>query len=280
MSTVPHLAARQGAVWRGISGEVVRIGRQQPFELAYSGPWHLLIAYRFGMRSKGESVVDELPPSTVHDLGSKLTFVPADSRFRERHEPGGPLEFTCLYVDPDGPLMDSSTLNLAPQMHFQNRALWETAHKLTHLIETGRSAPVAYAEALGAVLFEELLLLGQGKLVKAPAVKGGLADWQQRVSTEYIERNLDQDICITTLAEIVRLSRYHYSRAFKKCFGTTPHRYHLSRRIDLAKTLLADPSHSVTEVALEVGFANPSSFSVAFRKLVGRSPSGYRRTLF
>jgi len=86
-------------------------------------------------------------------------------------------------------------------------------------------------------------------------------------------------LALGTLAELVDLSPYHFARAFKQSFGVPPHRYHVSRRIERAKELLAAPSSSVTDVALAVGFAETSSFSAAFRKTTGYAPSEYRRGL-
>ena len=50
-------------------------------------------------------------------------------------------------------------------------------------------------------------------------------------------------------------------------------------RIERAKTLLAEPASSVTDIALEVGFSETSSFSAAFRHTTGTTPTEYRRTL-
>ncbi len=276
-------AMRQTAAWRGMSGEVVRISERKAFECHYCGPAHLLIAYHRGVREKGDTALDDLPPSTLHDLSGKLTFVPAGSWFRERHEPSGPIHVTYLHIDPHGPLMDpdpgSSAVALLPHMFFENRALWETCSKLTALIEAGLTTCSRYAEALGVVLGHELLLLDSGSNPTGPALQGGLANWQRNAVAEYIEENLDNHVSLTRLAEIARLSPFHFSRAFKASFGAPPHRYHMDRRIDWAKQLLAKPSLSVTDIALEVGFANTSSFSVAFRSLVGRSPREYRRGL-
>ena len=82
-----------------------------------------------------------------------------------------------------------------------------------------------------------------------------------------------------TLAKLVRLSPYYFCRAFKQSFGMPPHRYHGSRRIEHAKILLAKPASSVTEIGMTVGFCETSSFSAAFRKATGLTPTAYRRSL-
>ena len=275
------LAIGQTAAWRGLSGEVVRIGKQETFECNYCGPYHLLIAYQRATRRKGESTVEDLRRSTLRDLSGKLTFVPAGRKFREWHDTSGPLQATYLYIDPRGPLIDAeagfATAQFLPYLLFDSHFLWETALKLSELIEAGPLACRCYAEALGVVLAYELLQLDS---IRTPtAVQGGLASWQRRIVAQYIEENLADQISLTMLAEIARLSPYHFSRAFKKSFGMPPRRYHMSRRIDWAKRLLAEPSLSVTDIALVVGFADTSSFSVAFRNLVGQSPREYRRNL-
>jgi len=276
------LAMRQAAAWHGLSGEVLRISKQEAFEYDYCGPSHLLIAYQRAARFKGDSSLGDLPRSTLHDLSRKLTFVPAGTRFRERLDPSGPVHATYFYIDPNGPLIDAeagfATNRLPPRLLFDSHTLWETALKLATLIEAGPSACRHYAEALCVVLAHELLQLGSGRTAVGSAVQGGLANWQQRVVAEYIEENLAREVSLAELAELARLSPYHFSRAFKKSFGVPPHRYHMNRRIDWAKRLLAEPSFSITDIALEVGFADTSSFSVAFRNLAGRSPREYRRS--
>jgi AraC family transcriptional regulator len=58
-----------------------------------------------------------------------------------------------------------------------------------------------------------------------------------------------------------------------------PHRYLTSRRIERAKALLAERQRSITEIGLEVGFSETSSFTNAFRKFTGETPTGYRRVI-
>ena len=64
---------------------------------------------------------------------------------------------------------------------------------------------------------------------------------------------------------------------FKQSFDTPPHRYLTNRRIERAKSLLAARKLSVIEIGLNVGFSETSSFTSAFRKVTGETPTDYRR---
>jgi AraC family transcriptional regulator len=109
--------------------------------------------------------------------------------------------------------------------------------------------------------------------------RGGLAPWQQRRVVEFIEQHLAEDISLDALAELVRLSPYHFLRCFKRSLGEPPHRYWTARRIERAKTLPANPRASVTEVAFQVGFSGTSAFSAAFRRITGQTATDYRLSL-
>jgi len=97
--------------------------------------------------------------------------------------------------------------------------------------------------------------------------------------TSYIEEHLAEPISLASLAELVGLSTYHFCRAFKQSVGMPPHRYHTRQRIERAKALLAKPALSVTEIGLAMGFSETSSFTAAFRKATGFTPSAYHRSL-
>lgn len=112
-----------------------------------------------------------------------------------------------------------------------------------------------------------------------PAPSRGLADWQVRRVTTYMRSMLEQEIGLDELAALVNLSRFHFCTAFRLATGQTPHHWLTGLRIARAKELLGDPLLPVTEVALCVGYHTPSSFAASFRKLVGATPSEFRRRL-
>ena len=136
-----------------------------------------------------------------------------------------------------------------------------------------------YAEALGGLLAHELLRLDRATPASKPANRGGLAGWQQRRVMDFMEEHLAEDISLNVLADLVRLSPYHFLRSFKHSLGDPPHRYWTRRRIERAKAFLANPHMSITEIAFDVGFSGTSAFSGAFHRMTGQTPTDYRRSL-
>ncbi len=271
------IARCRSAAWQGLGADSVQVTRHEPFEYEFRAPFHVLIAYERASRSAGETCLEGLPRSSLRDLSGKLTFVPAGTRFHERQTPRVPMRAAFFYIDARGPALAQATLT--PRLFFEDGALWQTAQKLKGLAEAGGAANAPYAEALGAVLVHELVRVGQGAPPPEPPIRGGLSGWQKRIIAQYIDENLEQPISLAALAALARLSPFHFARAFKQSFGAPPHRYHTTRRIERAKALLATPSRPVTAIALDIGFSATSSFTAAFHKLTGLTPTAYRRSL-
>jgi len=72
------------------------------------------------------------------------------------------------------------------------------------------------------------------------------------------------------------MSPAHFSRIFKKVMGLPYQDYLNGRRITKAKNLLRTSAQSVTEIAVSLGFADPTGFGRIFKKLTGHTPSTYR----
>jgi AraC family transcriptional regulator len=274
---------RRAVVWDGMAAEIMQVTQHERIEFRFRAPWHVLIVYEHGVRDAGETVIEGLPASTRHDLARKLTFVPAGQEYCDWHEPRKLARMTFFYFAPEKmPAQSeagSSDRQLAPRLFFEDAALWDTAIKLSALVESGGAHNGRYLEALGTVLAHEVVRLNAGTPRPEPQTRGGLAAWQQRKVADHIEQHLVEHIPLATLAQLARLSTYYFCRAFKQSFGVSPHRYHNNRRIELAKTLLAAPDASVTDVGMNVGFSETSSFTSAFRKTTGLTPTAYRRSL-
>ena len=274
-----HIVERQTVAWPGLTTDIITANQQTPFDYRYRADSHLLIAAECSERDDGETLVEGLPKSTRRSLTRRLTFVPAGHELYGWQEPRVLTRVNYFYIDPRGPLLDEelgfAETDLRPQLFFFDAELWRIAMSLK--TEASGDRLTRYGEALGIMLGHELMRLNRE--APRPAARGGLSGWQQKKVAGFIEEHLAEDIRLASLAGLVDLSPYHFARAFKQSFGVPPHRYHNNRRMERAKALLAERMQSVTGVAMELGFAETSSFSAAFRKITGASPSEYRRGL-
>jgi AraC family transcriptional regulator len=277
----PDIARRRLADWGAIQADNVRVTRRETFEDSFQARRHLLIAYERAERHDGETLIEGLPKSTLREFNCKLSFVPAGHRFYGWQTPRVLTRFTYFYIElPDRPFDRECRIGgpaFSPRLFFFDQAVWDTALKLK--AEVGNSDPWSreYAQALSLVLLHELLRLERTTTAPARSVRGGLPAWQQKRVVEFIEQHLAEEISLAALAELVDLSLYHFARAFKQSFGAPPHRYHMARRMDRARSLLQRPALSVTQIGARIGFRETSSFTRAFRKFTGLTPTEYRR---
>lgn len=271
------------ASWTGLRTHVVTATQRQPYAFHFKPEQHVLIAAEQSEREDGETTIDGLLNSNLRSMSGKLTFVPAGHSLSGWQRPRMLTRVTKFFIDPNGPLLDPelrfNEIKFRPRLFFIDPVLWRIANRLKEEALKGEARLQQYGEALVVLLGHELIRLNNSATAAAQSARGGLSGWQQRKIADYIEAHLSENVSLAALAALIDLSPFHFARAFKQSFGVPPHRYHVNRRIEHAKALLARPGSSVTEVALAVGFAETSSFSAAFRKTTGSAPSDYRRGL-
>jgi AraC family transcriptional regulator len=272
---------RRKLAWHGMAAESVEAPGQNRIEYRFQASVHMLAMYDQGIRRGGETAIEGTPPSTIRNFARKFTLVPAGHDFRDLHEESTLTRMMYFYFDPAALQMPSNAHadEMNPRLLFEDSRLWATALKLKRAVERHEPETRLYSEALAIVLLHELLYQNRDTRHADMDSRGGLAAWQKRKIASYIEEHLAEQISLMKLAELARLSPYHFCRAFKQSFGTPPHRYHISRRIERAKALLIQRSDSIAEVGLDLGFSETSSFSNAFRKATGLTPRGFRRSL-
>jgi AraC family transcriptional regulator len=104
-----------------------------------------------------------------------------------------------------------------------------------------------------------------------------LPGYKLRQITDWMAEHVAEEFNLDRLAAQVGLSKFYFNRLFKSALGMSPSRYHIRLRMDEARRLLRETKRSVVEIALDVGYANPSHFAQLFRRETGLTPSNYRR---
>lgn len=93
----------------------------------------------------------------------------------------------------------------------------------------------------------------------------------------YIDQNLEGDLSLNTLADIAFFSPFHFHRVFKYITQETLKEYVTRKRIEKSASDLLHTSMPVLEIALRYGFGEPSSYSRAFKKYYGCSPTQFKK---
>jgi AraC-like DNA-binding protein len=93
----------------------------------------------------------------------------------------------------------------------------------------------------------------------------------------YIEANLTRPLRLAELAGVMHLQPTYFSNLFTEHLGQSPVQYIHRRRIERARRQLLQTDRAVHEIAASVGFEDPFYFSRLFKRLVGYSPSDFRK---
>ena len=100
---------------------------------------------------------------------------------------------------------------------------------------------------------------------------------QVNLAATYINRNYNQRISLSDIADASGFSPNYLSRKFKEDTGIGVHEYLTYVRLNKAAIELAHTDHTITEVALNNGFSDSNYFKDAFHKSYGMSPRDYRK---
>lgn len=105
------------------------------------------------------------------------------------------------------------------------------------------------------------------------------ADYKNRINRvfEFIDKKLESDLSLNTVSEIAFFSPFHFHRVFKFVTGETLKEYVTRRRIEKSALDLLHKNIAVTELAHKYGFSDNSSFSRAFKKYFGTSPTIFKK---
>lgn len=191
---------------------------------------------------------------------------------------------------------DLTHLSLIERAGFQDPLLLQLVLAVRRELEEGAPGGRLFAQYVGQLLALHLLrhytTLGDTTLGDHPAAASAVPGLQaahlppaphtlttqqlQRVIA-YIKDQPSQELTLEVLAAQTSYSASHFARLFRQTTGETPHQYVLRQRLEHAQQLLAAADVPLAQVAAECGFADQSTFTRAFTRALGVTPSAYRR---
>ena len=104
-------------------------------------------------------------------------------------------------------------------------------------------------------------------------------EWMKSISQaiEYIENHITEKMTVEDIAKKVNISPFYFQRGFRFLCGFTVMEYIRNRRLALAGNELAAGETKVIDIALKYGYDSPDSFTKAFNRFHGITPSMARK---
>lgn len=109
------------------------------------------------------------------------------------------------------------------------------------------------------------------------ARRGGLPSRHMLKVCAYIDSHITDRVLVADLCQLVHLSKAHFSRAFRRTFGQSPHAFVIRRRVELAARYMLQTEAPLSHIAQRCGFADQPHFSKTFRQATGHPPAAWRR---
>jgi len=158
---------------------------------------------------------------------------------------------------------------IRPHLQLRDPRINSLADALLVEIEAGAASDPLFAESISAAMV--VRLLGGADVPRGRATATLAAHKAARV-VDYVESHLDQRLTLQTLAALVDLSVPHFKALFRETMGMPVHQYVVRRRVERAKALLMEGRLSLSQVALEAGFAHQSHMAHWLTRLLGSTP--------
>ncbi|MBP3965400.1 AraC family transcriptional regulator [Paenibacillus lignilyticus] len=100
---------------------------------------------------------------------------------------------------------------------------------------------------------------------------------QIQKTIDYVEAHVEEELSLSRLAQVARLSDFHFHRVFLSMAGDTVMEYVRKRRLALSAWQVAYSDARLLDIALNFGFQNHETFTRAFKRMFEMTPADYRK---
>jgi AraC family transcriptional regulator len=171
---------------------------------------------------------------------------------------------------------EAAKVRLRDVSAFTDAALNSVMERLHEELMRRRASPL-YVQGIAQAIVIYLARNYAETVQESPSGSPSLPGFKLRQISNWMAEHLAEDFHLDQLAAQAGVSKFYFTRLFKNAMGVSPSRYLLTLRMDEARRLLRETKRSVVDVALDVGYTNPSHFARFFRRETGLSPSDYRQ---
>jgi transcriptional regulator GlxA family with amidase domain len=171
----------------------------------------------------------------------------------------------------------------AALLRVDSRRLYETVVRIVALDEALESLCQLLMQETaggckhGSSFFQSLSRALVQRLVPVPPAL--VRDPRIERADRFIERHFQEKISLKEIAEVARLSTYHFLRAFSATVGVSPHKYMIACRLRHAQRLIISSASTrlLADIAVEAGFYDEAHLASHFRRAFGQPPGRWLR---
>jgi AraC family transcriptional regulator len=182
-------------------------------------------------------------------------------------------------------LKDDFNLPAAPAHSIRDAAgisdsvINEVGRSILSELTVETSASRLYVETAAVMLAARLIqkYCDSGTSTPSESSVHALDQMRLRRVLDYVSDHISEDITLEKLAAVAEYSAFHFARKFALAMGISPGRYVSQRRLENAMMELTTSKMSLVEIALNAQFSSQASFTRAFHRATGTTPSEYRR---
>ena len=164
--------------------------------------------------------------------------------------------------------LPSCATAIRPQLQWRDARFQHAVWGLMTELEADHASDSIYAQSLATAMAVRLL----GASVAPDRKRRTLSTRSAGRVIDYIEANLDKTLSLAELAALTELSVPHFKVLFRETVGIPVHQHVVRRRLERAKSLLAQGKLTVSQVALESGFTHQSHLASWMKRVHGITP--------
>ena len=238
---------------------------------------------------RGEILLENTEHSTRFE-GDMLSIIPRSYPHATLNEPGTESSWEYLFIDTDNFLREQYMDNPRKAQELIRR-ISKNAHVchvsqtpvmaglIRHIMELMRRVEEYYLDEVKCLLLALLLEIAKMNANETEN-RTGLEKYQPMISValDYISDNYAQEIRIQDLAQLCHISETHFRRVFHACMQMAPAEYINLVRIRMSCELMQKTNDPMSVIANRTGFDVLSTFNRNFKKIMGVSPSEWRRS--
>jgi len=173
--------------------------------------------------------------------------------------------------------LNARGLELRSRFYTRDVRIEHIAWAVKSEMENGYPCGRLYLDCLATAL--SLHLVRQHSSLSNPSrgINGKMPPGKLKQILLFIDDHLNQDLSLAEIAQIAGLSVSYCGVLFRDAVGQSIHQYVLRRKVERAAWLLKERKLSISQVALETGFAHQSHLALHMRRLLGTTPNRLRK---